>query len=64
VNTTAVTTSTAVTVSASYAGVTQTDSLTVTPAPPPGTPAGSYSITITGAAGNLIQKTTAGLVVN
>ena len=64
VNTTAVTTSTAVTVSASYAGVTQTNSLTVTPAPPPGTPAGSYTITITGAAGNLSHTATAGLVVN
>ena len=64
VNTTAVTTSTAVTISASYAGVTQTDSLTVTPAPPPGTPAGSYTLTITGAAGNLSHTATAGLVVN
>jgi Subtilase family len=59
-----VTVSTAVTVSGSYAGVTQTASLTVTPAPPPGTPAGTYTITIMGTSGNLSHNTTVKLVVN
>jgi hypothetical protein len=64
VNTTTVATSTPVTISGSYAGVTQTNSITVTPAPPPGTPAGSYNLTITGSAGSLSHSATAGLVVN
>ena len=64
VSTRVVTTSTPITVSASYAGVTHTDSLAVTPAPPPGTPAGTYILTIAGTAGNLSHKTTVSLVVN
>jgi hypothetical protein len=59
-----VTASTTVIVSGSYAGVTQTASLTVTPAPPPGTPADTYTITITGTSGNLSHNTTVRLVVN
>jgi hypothetical protein len=58
-----VTASTTVIVSGSYAGVTQTASLTVTPAPPPGTPADTYTITITGTSGNLSHNTTVRLVV-
>lgn len=64
VGTKAVTTSTAITVSASYAGGTQTSSLTVMPPTAPGTPAGTYTLTITGNAGNLSHSTTVGLVVN
>jgi subtilisin family serine protease len=63
-NTGIVTTSTPVTISASYDGVTQTSSVTVTPPPPPGTPTGTYSLTITGTSGNLSHNTVAGLTVN
>ena len=64
VNTTAVTAATSVTVSASFAGVTQNASLTVMPAPPPGTPAGTYTLVITGASGTLSHTTSANLSVN
>ena len=64
VATKAVTASTPITVSASYAGVTQTSSLTVTPPPAPGTPAGTYTVAITGKAGNLSHTITVDLVVN
>ena len=59
-----VSTSSTVTLAASYAGTTQNGSLTVTPPPPPGTPAGAYSLTISATAGNLNHSTTANLVVN
>src|SRR5260221_5307364 len=64
VTTSTVATSAAINVSASYAGVTQTASLTVASAPPPGTPAGTYAITITGTSANLSHNTTLSLVVN
>src|SRR2546425_457188 len=62
VSTSAVTASTQVTISASYAGVTKTASLTVTP--PPGTPAGNYTLTVIGTSGNVSHATTFQLTVN
>jgi len=64
VNTSTVTTATSIAISASYAGVTRADPITVTPALPPGTPAGNYVLTITGKAGNLSHNTNVSLVVN
>jgi len=64
VNSNAVATTTPVTVSASFAGVTQNASITVVPAPPPGTTAGTYTLVITGASGTLNHTTSASLSVN
>ncbi|OLD61204.1 MAG: hypothetical protein AUI53_06730 [Acidobacteria bacterium 13_1_40CM_2_60_7] len=64
VSTSAVTASTPVTISASYAGVTKTALLTVTPPPAPGTPAGTYTLTVTGTSGNVSHATTFQMTVN
>ena len=68
VNTTTVSASTPVTITAAYAGVTKTASLTVMPPAASGTPAGSYTLTITGTStnisGNVSRTTTVQVVVN
>ncbi len=62
VNTGTVTVSTPVTITGSYAGVSKTAMLTVKP--PSGTPAGTYTLTITGTSGNLSHATTVQVTVN
>jgi subtilisin family serine protease len=64
VTTSAVTAVTPVTISASYAGTTKTTLLTVNPATTGGTPAGTYTLTVTGTSGNLSHSTTVTVIVN
>jgi hypothetical protein len=61
VNTSAVTAATPVTITASYAGSRQTAALSVTPS---GTPAGTYTLAITGVSGNLGHSATVQVTVN
>src|SRR5213080_4551607 len=64
VNTTTVTASTPVTITASYAGVSKTASLTIMPPATAGTPAGSYTLTVTGTSSGVSRSTTVQVVVN
>ena len=64
VSTGSVATSTPVTITGSYGGVTKTAMLTVMPVSSGGTPAGTYSLTLTGASGNLSHSTTVQVTVN
>ncbi len=61
VNTSAVTASTPITITASYAGSSKTAVLNVTPS---GTPAGTYTLTITGGSGSLNHSATVQATVN
>jgi hypothetical protein len=53
-----------VTITASYGGATLTAMLTVNPVTAGGTPAGTYSLTITGTSGNLSHTTIVKATVN
>ena len=64
VSTGSVATSTPVTVTGSYGGVTKTAMLTVMPVSSGGTPAGTYSLTLTGTSGNLSHSQTVQVIVN
>jgi hypothetical protein len=59
-----VTASTPVIISASYGGTTETTLLTVNPATTAGTPAGTYTLTVTGSSGTLSHATAVTVVVN
>jgi hypothetical protein len=64
VSTGSVATSTPVTITGSYGGVTKTAMLTVLPVSSGGTPAGTYSLTLTGTSGNLSHSKTVQVIVN
>jgi Subtilase family len=64
VSTGSVATSTPVTITGSYGGVTKTAMLTVMPVSSGGTPAGTYSLTLTGTSGNLSHSQTVQVIVN
>jgi hypothetical protein len=64
VSTGSVAASTPVTITGSYGGVSQTAMLTVMPVSSGGTPAGTYSLTLTGTSGNLSHSDTLQVVVN
>jgi hypothetical protein len=64
VSTGSVSTSTPVAITGSYGGVTKTAMLTVMPVSSGGTPAGTYSLTLTGTSGNLSHSTTVQVIVN
>lgn len=63
VSTGSVAASTPVTITASYGGVTKTAMLTVSPVSSGGTPAGTYSLTLTGKSGNLSHSKTVQVIV-
>lgn len=64
VSTGSVAASTPVTITGSYGGVTKTAMLTVMPVSSGGTPAGMYSLTLTGTSGNLSHSKTVQVIVN
>jgi hypothetical protein len=64
VSTGSVAASAPVTISGSYGGVTKTAMLTVMPVSSGGTPAGTYSLTVTGTSGNLSHSKTVQVIVN